>query len=104
MGIDNIIAEVENNEFYGTETAEKNVNVEKKVNKKSMEKGRKIDKKKMVSKEFRKCFLKNFVIMAVTAVCAYFKLMHPIVYIPIEIVCLCIVCVKFGEWNGVMNK
>lgn len=56
-----------------------------------------------MNEETRLHMLKRLAFMGFVGGCAYFKLMHPVLYIPAEILALCSLCIKYGEWKG-MNK
>ena len=53
--------------------------------------------------DIRNSMLKSLALMVATAGCAYFKLMHPVLYIPITIGCLMAMSFKFGEYRGRNN-
>lgn len=50
--------------------------------------------------DIRNDILKTIALGAFTAGCAYFKLMHAYLYIPIGLACLCGVCYKLGVYRG----
>lgn len=94
--VDNVLAEIKAEEFI--EQAEAN---------KSMEELEEFDEPvkmgnrcKVADNEIKMSIAKNIGLMIATGVCGYFKLMSPILYIPIELVCLCAVSFKLGEYNG----
>ena len=53
--------------------------------------------------DIRNSMLKSLALMAITAGCAYFKLMHPVLYIPITIGCMMAMSFRFGEYRGRNN-
>lgn len=92
--LDNILEEVQKFEMAGVLPIKPAREDHKKVAKRS-------EKKQPVMEiATRNFLLKGLAAMALVAGCAYFKLMHPVLYIPIEIGCLCAMCVKYGEWKG----
>lgn len=50
--------------------------------------------------DIRNDILKSVALAFVTGACAYFKLMHAALYIPIVAGCLCNVCYKYGVFRG----
>lgn len=93
MELDNIIAETNAEEFI------KQVEIKKPV--KAVEKPVKLGQKcNAMDNKIKMSIAKNVGLMIATGVCGYFKLMSPILYIPIELVCLCAVSFKFGEYKG----
>lgn len=44
--------------------------------------------------------LKAVALMTVVGASGYFKLMSPVLYIPILVVCFGFICYKFGEFHG----
>ena len=105
MELNNILAEVEAKDFFGSEAP---VAIRTKKNSVKIDKNSNI-KKKPVEKVFtnnsmdKKTVLeiaKTVALMGATGICAYLKLVNPIVWIPIEIISLCAVSYKFGEHKG----
>ena len=98
--LNDILAEVETDNFCecaATNKEKKNivkVNTMNKTAEKKQKKNIKIDN------ETVKSLGKTVALMVATGVCGYFELMSPILYAPIELVCLCAVCFKLGEYKG----
>lgn len=102
--LNNILAEVEANDFCSCNVSVKekrnsvkidnNSNIKKQPVEKTFTKNNGMDKKTAI--EIAKCVA----LMVATGLCGYLELMSPILYIPIEIVSLCTVCFKLGEFKG----
>lgn len=90
--LDNILMEV--NDFDKTK-----VNMGKPVQHKPV-KPEKVKRENAMNKETRNHMLKRLAFMGFIGGCAFFKLMHPVLYIPAEILALCSLCIKYGEWRG----
>lgn len=94
--LDNVLAEIKAENFI--EQVEANSRVEEAE---ELEEPVKLGQKcKVVDNEIKMSIAKNIGLMIATGVCGYFKLMSPILYIPIELVCLCAVSFKCGEYKG----
>lgn len=99
--VDDIVAEFTADNFIGQAEEKKIAKVVNKSIKEPTEKPVKLGQKcKVVNNEIKMSIAKNAGLMIATGVCAYFKLMSPILYIPIELVCLCAVSFKCGEYKG----
>lgn len=94
--LNNIMAEIKADEFIAQAEIKKPVEAIKKPVKLGQ-------KCKVVNNEIKMNIAKNVGLMIATGVCGYFKLMSPILYIPIELVCLCAVSFKLGEYKGKTN-
>lgn len=96
--LDSIMAEVKTNNFI-EQTEEKVINHNRETN--NFEETNEEYKEHIkIDKKIRNSLVKNVALMVATGVCGYFKLISPILYIPIELVCLCTVCFKCGEYKG----
>lgn len=99
--VNDILAEVNADNFIGQVEEKKIAKVANKSIKESTEKPVKLGQKcKVVDNKIKMSIAKNVGLMIATGVCGYFKLMSPILYIPIELVCLCAVSFKCGEAKG----
>lgn len=91
MELNRVIDEVNVNDIYDGK---------KFIEERRMKDFKRVEETNNVLREFKILFVKNLAVMIGTAACAYFKLLHPILYVPIEILCLCAICFKYGEWKG----
>ena len=99
--VDNIVAEVNAENFIGQVEEKKIAKVINKPIKESTEKSVKLGSRcKVVNNKIMMSIAKNAGLMLATGVCGYLELMSPILYIPIELVCLCAVSFKCGEYKG----
>ena len=104
MKVDSILEEIKEESFIESAKEKKVEKKAKKVeNNKNMVKASDKQKKhNKVDKKTRNYFAKNIALMIATAICGYFKLMSPVLYIPIEIIGLCAISYKCGEVKGRM--
>lgn len=93
MNLNEIMAEVKADEFCECATKEN------KVVKMNMAKNPKKNKN-VIDKNTAVSLAKIIALMGATGICGYLKLMSPILYIPIELVSLCVGCFKVGEYKG----
>lgn len=100
--LNGILAEVEAENFceYVATKEKKNV-VKVNAMNKTVEKKQKNVK---IDKNIAKSLGKTVALMTVAGACGYFELAKPILYASVELVCLCVICFKLGEFKGKTNN
>lgn len=97
MNVNDIMAEVNAKGFIAEATTAKENKVVK------MSRTETVQKKKTakgIEKNTAMKFVKIVAFMGAIGICGYLKLMSPVLYIPIELVSLCVGCFKAGEYKG----
>lgn len=94
MNVNDIVAEVNAESFCECTNKEEKVVKMSRANIVQKKASKGIDKKTVIK------FAKIIAFMGAVGICGYLKLMSPVLYIPIELVSLCIGCFKAGECKG----
>lgn len=100
MELNNIMAEVNADDFC-KEVTNKDGKTAKAIQKNYVKNQKNQKKNNMsIDKATAMKFAKIIAFMGVIGICGYLKLMSPVLYCPIELVSLCTLFFKLGEYKG----